>query len=92
LALGLSSIFDEVKTMGTGGLEAAVAPNLSRFSLGGGLDLVDLGFIFDDFFTVFSLLPPLIGLFNKVFKADSVLNSHFMMVSLTKKRKNIIAN
>ena len=67
-------------------------PNLSRFSLGGGLDLVDLGFIFDDFFTVFSLLPPLIGLFNKVFKADSVLNSHFMMVSLTKKRKNIIAN
>ena len=78
-----SSTLAAVKTIGTGGLEAAVAPNLSKFSHGGGLDLVGFGFIFFGLFFASSRRPPPIGLFNNVPRADSALNSHLMMVSLT---------
>ena len=74
--IGRASLLGEVM-IGT-------APNLAKFSTGGGLDRVGFGFIFDLLGS--SRRPPPIGLFSKVPRADSALNSHLTIVSLTEIR------
>ena len=68
--------------IGTGEtLTGALVGKLARFSLGGGLERVGLGFILvllDSWWR-----PPPIGLFRRVPRADSALNSHLIMVSFT---------
>ena len=64
------------------------APILVKVSTGGGLDRVGFGFIFDDLLGSSSWRrPPPMGLFSKVPNADSALNSHLIIVSLTAKIK-----
>ena len=75
--IGRASLLGEVM-IGT-------APNFAKFSTGGGLDRVGFGFIFDRLGS--SRRPPPIGLFSKVPRADSALNSHLTIVSLTEIRK-----
>ena len=57
------------------------APIFSRLSSGGGLDFVGFGRTFDLLGSSFR--PPPIGLFKRVPNADSLSNSHLIMVSLT---------
>ena len=74
--MGRASLLGEAM-MGTG---AAAMLILVRFSTGGGLDRVGLGFILG--LRGSSRRPPPIGLLRRVPSADSALNSHLTMVSL----------
>ena len=67
------------------GFLAAAAPMLARFSSGGGLDLVGLGRTLLWPLLGSSFRPPPMGLLRSVPNADSLSNSHFIMVSLTEK-------
>ena len=66
----------------------AEAPMFSKLSSGGGLDFVGLGRTLFGLFGP-SLRPPPMGLFKMVPKADSLSNSHLMMVSLTESENNM---
>ena len=66
----------------------AEAPMFSKLSSGGGLDFVGLGRTLFGLFGP-SLRPPPMGLFKMVPKADSLSNSHLMIVSLTEREKNM---
>ena len=67
------------------GMDVPAPPMLVKVSTGGGLDRVGFGFIFDDLLGSSWRRPPPIGLFSKVPNADSALNSHLIIVSLTGK-------
>ena len=69
------------------GMDVPAPPMLVKVSTGGGLDRVGFGFIFDDLLGSSWRRPPPIGLFSKVPNADSALNSHLIIVSLTAKIK-----
>ena len=66
----------------------AEAPMFSKLSSGGGLDFVGLGRTLFGLFGP-SLRPPPMGLFKMVPKADSLSNSHLMIVSLTEREENM---
>ena len=68
------------------GFLTAEAPIFSKLSSGGGLDLVGLGRTLFGLFGP-SLRPPPMGLFKMVPKADSLSNSHLMIVSFTENEK-----
>ena len=85
MILGILGIFGISGVIRIGFL-AAAAPMLARFSSGGGLDLVGLGRTLPLLGSSFR--PPPMGLLRRVPNADSLSNSHFIMVSLTEMNTN----